>query len=185
MNVKQLHSISEIKPEDCFQTGGSRPVKVFCSDMEYYVCKYFQGTGPAYSLFKEFIASAFLKIWQLPVPAFAFIRIKEEHIVQTGYPKHWFEKPAAGSLYLGHCKEVDKFFIQLPSLPKDQIDTYGTFLRTGLFDIWVSNEDRNFNNTNLLFDPAKRIFIPIDHVQIFNGNNMDKKSDLITKEESI
>ena len=185
MKIKHLHSISEIKPEDCYKTGGSRPVKVFCSDMEYYVCKYFAGTGATYSLFNEFISSAFFHVWQLTIPDFAFVKIKEEHILQTGYPKHWFVKPAYGSLYWGHCKEVDKFFVELPSLPKDQSIIYNTFLKIGLFDIWASNEDRNFNNTNLLYDPGKKIFIPIDHVQIFNGNNLDKEPYLISREESI
>lgn len=185
MRVRHLYSISEIKPEDCIQTGGSRPVKVFCSDLEYYICKYFEGTGMAFSLFNELISAAFLKLWQLPVPDFAFVKIKEEHILQTGYPKHWFDKPAFGSSFRGHCKEVDMFFQESPLLPRDHPPAYHSFLKIGLFDIWISNEDRNFNNTNLLFDPEKKIFIPIDHVQIFNGNNLGEKPALITPDESI
>jgi hypothetical protein len=182
---KHLHSISEITPEDCYQTKGSRPVKVFCSDMEHYVCKYFTGIGPAYSLFNEYIAAAFLRVWGQKVPETAFVKVKENHIPKPGYPFHWFEKLCFGSFFLGDFKEVDKFFIENPAIRKDRYETYNSFLMIGLFDIWISNEDRHFDNTNMLYDNSSGYFIPIDHVQIFNGNNLDKMPYPISENESI
>jgi len=32
MSVKYMHSITEIKKEHCYETRGSRPIRVFCSD---------------------------------------------------------------------------------------------------------------------------------------------------------
>jgi len=32
MTTQYLHSITEIKKEHCYETRGSRPVRVFCSD---------------------------------------------------------------------------------------------------------------------------------------------------------
>ena len=78
MSILKLFSISEITPDDCLQTKGSHPIWVFCNDMNHYICKYFTGKGPAYSLFNEYIASAFLKLWKLPVPEFAFVSVKKE-----------------------------------------------------------------------------------------------------------
>ncbi|NOX48755.1 MAG: hypothetical protein GXO89_17435 [Chlorobi bacterium] len=184
-NIKHLISISEITQEDCYQTKGSRPVKVFCSDMEHYVCKYFMGVGPAFSLFNEYIAAAFLRVWGQKVPETAFVKVKEVHVPKSGYPYHWFDKVCFGSFFLGDFKEVDKFFIENPAIKKDEYATYHSFLMLGLFDLWVSNEDRHFENTNMLYDILDGFFIPIDHVQIFNGNNLDKEPYLINEDESI
>ena len=59
------------------------------------------------------------------------------------------------------------------------------FLKIGLFDIWLSNEDRNFGNMNLMLDVESINFIPIDHVQVFNSNSIDKEPVQITEDESI
>jgi hypothetical protein len=60
MVIPNLFSIAEITPEDCIPTLGSRPVRVFCNDFNYYICKYFRGEGAAYSLYNEYIASRLL-----------------------------------------------------------------------------------------------------------------------------
>jgi len=78
MKINELHSITEIKPEHCYQTRGSRPVRALCNDLNYYVCKYHTSSGFPYHLFNEYLAACFLQIWQLPVPEFAFVKIKKE-----------------------------------------------------------------------------------------------------------
>jgi hypothetical protein len=60
-----------------------------------------------------------------------------------------------------------------------------SFLMIALFDIWISNEDRTENNFNLLYDADRKLFVPIDHTSIFNGNNLDKGPEQITINESI
>ncbi len=182
---KYLKSIREIIPEDCYTTGGSRPVKVFCQDWNEYICKYLTGNVPASSLFNEYIAATFLKLWELKVPDFAFVQVQRDHLTWVNFPYHYFKIPCFGSLFNSSYKEIDKFFLEFP-FPNEHLKKLVTqYLKIGLFDIWLSNEDRNFGNMNLLFDLDNDDFIPIDHVQIFNGNNLDKPPVQITENESI
>ncbi|MFW6227553.1 MAG: HipA family kinase [Bacteroidota bacterium] len=182
--MKTLHSISSIN--HCYQTYGSRPVRVLCSDLEDYVCKYYTGgNGIAYNLFNEYLAASFLKIWKLPVPDFSVVTIAKKHMEGLGFPYRYFEVPCFGSKYLGNCKEVDKVFIGLPKNRFKNPESAMEYMMIALFDIWLCNEDRNHNNYNLLYDSVTNHFIPIDHVNIFNGLNIDKQPYLISENESI
>jgi hypothetical protein len=60
-----------------------------------------------------------------------------------------------------------------------------SILSIAIFDLWIANEDRTGNNYNLLFNPIEKVFIPIDHVMAFNGNNLDKEPYPLTMEDSI
>lgn len=185
MEIINLNSITEVKAEDKFDTRGSQPFKVFCSDMNYYICKYHKEFGfPSY-LFNEFIAARFLQIWNLPVPQFAFLKINTDHIQLLDLPKHYFDKNCFGSFFNGDCKEVDKFFLTMPFMQKIGIETKLDFLKIAMFDIWLCNEDRHFENFNLLFDIKTNQFVPIDHSFCFNTSNLNKVPDLISENESI
>jgi hypothetical protein len=185
VNDKYLKSIREILPEDCYETGGSRPVKVFCNDWNEYICKYFTGKGFASGLFNEYLAVSFLKLWNLRVPDFAFVQVQRDHLNQVKFPYHYFKIPCYGSLFNPGFKEMDKFFIGFAFHNEHLEKLVHQYLKIGLFDIWLSNEDRNWGNMNFMFDVESVNFIPIDHVQIFNGNNLDKEPAQITEDESI
>jgi len=185
MKINELHSITEIKPEHCYQTRGSRPVRALCNDLNYYVCKYHTSSGFPYHLFNEYLAAYFLQIWQLPVPEFAFVKIKKEHTFQTNYPYHYFDNVCFGSRFIGEYKEVDKLFLESSILKKENLTGRDTFLKIGLFDIWLCNEDRHFENFNLLYDLKSNTFVPIDHVFCFNSNNIETDPYLISSNESI
>ncbi len=182
--MKAVQSISSIN--HCYQTYGSKPVRIMCNDLENYVCKYYTGgSGPAHNLFNEVLAASFLKIWKLPVPDFAFVTIGRKHIENVGFPYHYFETPCFGSRFMGDYKELDKVFMGMPKSRFKNPDTAKGFVWIALFDIWLCNEDRNHNNFNLLYDAARNAFVPIDHVNIFNGLNIDKAPYLISENESI
>lgn len=181
----QINSIKEILPEDCYKTRGSEPVKVYCDDGHDYICKYFKGQGMATGLFNEYLAAIFGKIWGLEVQNVAFVKIHEHHTEQITLPKYFFEVPCFGSLYGKNLKEVDKIFLGWPARKNKMKVMVQDYLKIGLFDIWLSNDDRNFDNFNLLFDPATNHLVPIDHVQIFNGNNLDKEPYQISETDSI
>lgn len=185
MEANRLYSITEIPKEHCYETRGSRPVRVLCNDLNYYVCKYATGPGFPSILFNELLAASFLKLWKLPVPDFGFVQIKTGHVKQTGYPYHFFEKPAFGSLFSGELKEVDKFFLVEPLVRKVSENGIIQFLKIALFDIWLCNEDRHFENPNLLYDLKINSFVPIDHAFCFNSNNLDEEPYLISDNESI
>lgn len=182
--MQNLHSISPIN--HCYQTYGSRPVRVLCNDLENYVCKYYTGgSGPAYTLFNEVLAASFLKIWQLPVPDFALVTIAKKHMEELGFPYHYFDDSCFGSRFMDNYKEVDKVFMGMPKSRFKNPETAKGYVMIALFDIWLCNEDRNHNNFNLLYHPEKNHFVPIDHVNIFNGLNIDKHPYLISENESI
>jgi hypothetical protein len=185
MKPPNLHSITEIKPEHCYQTKGSKPLRVLCNDLNYYVCKYQTGLGFPYHLFNEYLAARFLQIWESAVPEFAFVEIKKEHSLLTAYPYHYFNTLCFGSRFFGACKEVDKLFLETNILKKDNTKGRDSFIKIGLFDIWLCNEDRHFENFNLLYDLSTNLFIPIDHVFCFNSLNLDKEPYLISFNESI
>ena len=182
--MQTLQSISPIN--HCYQTYGSKPVRILCNDLENYVCKYYTGgSGPAYNLFNEVLAASFLKIWQLPVPDFALVTIAKKHMEGLGFPFHYFDYPCFGSRFMGDFKEVDKVFMGMPKNRFKNPETAMGYIMIALFDIWLGNEDRNHNNFNLLYDPAGNHFVPIDHVNIFNGLSIDKPPYLISENESI
>ena len=182
---KYLTSIKEIIPEDCFNTRGSHPVKVYCNDGNDYVCKYFSGVGTATGLFNEYLAARFLQLWDLKVPEFAIVRVQKHHLEHVSLPRHYFDIPCFGSSYNKNLKEIDKFFMGWPSRKVMMEAILKDFLKIGLFDIWLSNEDRHFDNFNLLYNFETDRLVPIDHVQIFNGNNLDKEAYQIADNESI
>ena len=86
---------------------------------------------------------------------------------------------------MGEYKEVDKVFMGMIKSRFKNPSTAMGFIQIALFDIWLCNEDRNHNNYNLLYDIVNNHFVPIDHVNIFNGLNIDKPPYLISQNESI
>ncbi|MCP4051632.1 MAG: hypothetical protein GY739_00980 [Mesoflavibacter sp.] len=71
---------------------------------------------------------------------------------------------------------------------RDKISDKADFLKIALFDIWTANEDRNYNNFNLLLyvSPEKiNFFYAIDHVNIFNSTFLDYGIAELTEDDSI
>ncbi len=184
--MKNLNSISQVNK--VYSTAGSEPVLVLCSDLEFYVCKYKMAIGgSAEKLFREYLGACFLKEWSLLVPDFAFVEISEHHIKEfLKLQPHYFQTTCFGSKYIRDSKEFDNFFVFLQPSDKKLFNNKFDFLKIGLFDIWISNEDRHTQNYNLLlnFETFYDI-IPIDHSEILNSGNLDKGLNLIPENESI
>lgn len=185
MHIKKISSLSEITPDACLQTNGSKPLRVLCDDYNQYICKYNKGRGFPFSLFNEYIASCFLKIWKIQAPDFAFVNIEKDHVKQTGLRFYYFDSLCYGSQINPDYKDVDMFFVEMSMHNSSYDSLRESLLKIAIFDIWLSNEDRSEHNYNLLFDFRKKILIPIDHSDIFNGNNIDKELVQIAEEESI
>jgi len=184
--MQYLNSISPISK--VYATTGSKPVLVMCNDFEYYVCKYNNSYGGAANkLLREYIGACFLKEWNLSVPDFAFIKISEEHI--GGFPElqpYFFKTTCFGSKFNRNFKEVDKFISSLEACDRKLFVNKNDYLLIALFDIWMSNEDRNYGNYNLMLNIETAYdFIPIDHEMTFNTGNLDKGLFLISDSDSI
>jgi hypothetical protein len=184
---KQLHSIEQISR--VFPTG-TNPVLVHCSNYKDYVCKH---DASKRRLFNELLCANLLKIWKIPFPSWAIVTVKDEHIGATVRNQHVqasnFKTPCFGTEYLQHAQELTRLLplmLQTNSLRKKLVNPID-FLKIGLFDLWLGNDDRNLNNFNLLLHPRSGgfEFIPIDHSDIFNTNSLHHGLNQLTETDSI
>ncbi|MGE0021043.1 MAG: HipA family kinase [Draconibacterium sp.] len=184
--MKIVNSIA--RPTRVFDTSGNQPALILCDDFEFYVCKYNRMPGSeAKKLFHELIAGHFAQLWNLNVPEFSLVNVNPEHIVghETLQPV-FFQTLSFGSKYNQNLVEVDEFYGALSAIQKRKFDSKFDFLKIALFDIWMANDDRSFNNYNLLIDSANgNRFTPIDHDAIFNTGNLDKGLYLLSENETL
>ena len=143
-------------------------------------------------LVNEWIGSRFLQIWEVPTPDISLVNISKDHIptqlcppLQTAF----FNKHCFGSAYLPYAKEIDHFFNTFKGRHNElkKIRNRKDFLKIGLFDIWLSNEDRNHNNFNLLLNPEEEgyTFYAIDHGACFNSACLHRGIYAINEFESL
>jgi hypothetical protein len=178
--LKTLVSISEISREQIIETSRN-PIRVEANDLNTYLCKHVK-EPIANILFNEFIAHFFLQTWNIIVPDAVFIEVKREHIMNeilSGLIQYEnFKKTCIGFEYLTYAQNLSEIDLGINKnrLGKQNLINKEDLLRILLFDIWVSNEDRNSNNYNLLLNPEKEgnRIIPIDHEFIFNSNSLER-----------
>ncbi len=191
--MEELNSITEISR--VIPTSGSNPVVVLADDLNEYVCKYSANT-PANRLLIELLGYSFAKIWNIPIPRANFVTISPEHvagtIIDNLIQRRCFDTPTFGSYYYSEAKEIDKTLIASWKTKKSQLNRIrnkADLLKIGLFDLWLSNEDRNHNNSNLLINPIDGglELMVIDHEKCFNSGiiNPDLKIYQINADESI
>lgn len=175
-----------------FPTHGSSPILVTCSDLNDWVCKYDRDTR---KLFNELLAVKFAKIWGIKTPEAAFIQVNKEHISTDKFPRlehYLFDKLCFGSKYIKDSKEIDFSTIALfkQSSFRKKLKNKDDFLKIALFDIWLCNEDRNYNNSNILLvneEETKAFYFlyAIDHVAIFNSSFLEYGLTDLTEQDSI
>ncbi len=183
--MKTVYSISS--PEKIYDTNG-KPVLVLCDDFNHYVCKYNRWPNTkANRLFQEYLAACFAKTWKIATPHFKFVIINPSHAEGlTSLQPAFFQAPCFGSLFNKKYAELDEFYSQISGTEKNRFKYKTELLKIALFDIWLANEDRKFNNYNLLINTEDgNRFVPIDHEAIFNTGNLDKGLELLTEEDSI
>ncbi|PZP47148.1 MAG: hypothetical protein DI598_11335 [Pseudopedobacter saltans] len=167
-----------------FDTNGSRPILIGCNDGFDYVTKYRKNSSTPYRLFSEYLSICFLDEWHLPIPSPAIIEVKWEHIPTDWYGtirKIFVDMPCFGLKYLPRAVEVTDFTIP----QKVNASAQYNLLKTALFDIWLSNEDRNGNNYNLLWEPFGKKFLLIDHEGIFNTGTWEYPISVQTEQDSL
>lgn len=177
MNIQEYHSIEDIKMQYCT---GEQPVLVLCSDLNEYICKYMRSSATPYKLLCEIIGAIFAYKWGLHIPDFALIRLHAEH--WTPFRTINLSAPAFGSRIQHNVIDVNATW------NKDIIishDLQEQIVTIALFDIWVANEDRNWNNANLLYDVISNNLFVIDHGCILNTATFDYNLSLLTENETI
>lgn len=186
--MKKLKSIQEI--HKLYTTSGSSPILVTCDDFNEWVCKYDRQTN---NLFNELISSEFAKIWKINTPESALVLVNKEHVPLAKYPAlhpHLFNKECFGTKLLENSIDVNLSAIPLFKEPSfiNKIQNKSDFLKIALFDIWLSNEDRHYNNNNLLIHSNSnnfKFFFAIDHVCIFNSSTLHIGLTELTEDDTI
>lgn len=178
MSIPHLHSIQEISVT--YSTGDA-PVLVLCSDTRQYICKYMRPNATiAYKLACEFMGATFAEIWKINTPPMAIVSIQPAHWATTNVQHN--SSPAVG------FKKIDGVFDITPTTfrqTKASIDTVYQLLKIALFDFWCANEDRTYNNANLLYDIENDRFISIDYGGILNNVTFDFPLSQLTETDSI
>jgi len=176
--TKQLTSIAPVSRQ--YNTG-EQPVLVTCSDGCDYICKYTLSSGSAYKLVCELICNRLAQIWGLNTPDFAQVSLLQEHQQSLNISIR-SNKLCIGSLFLTDVIDLTKIS-QLAVDPSEQ--NLRELITIALFDLWVANEDRNWNNFNLMIDINDNRFIPIDFGCAFNTSTFDYPLSQLTQSDSL
>lgn len=180
-----LHSIQKIKK--VYNTG-DKPVLVECNDLNNYVCKHNGGQSKAYKLFAEWICHCLLEELSVALPTKEIIQIKDEHVLGDSACQLIFfkDKPCFGTLHLEEALEWNQFN---SNAEIKSITNKNDLLKISFCDLWLGNEDRNWNNFNLLFNPLERGYEinPIDHAACFNSLSFinERKLVMLSQDETI
>ncbi len=178
MKTPVLHSVKTIERQ--YQTG-EEPVLVMCSDLNAYICKYMRSSASSYKLASEFIGAQFARLWRFNSPEIAIVNIKPDH--WNGLrSSHSTTAPAFGSRKKTGIIDVTRSAVEEI---EDTSLMFAQLVYIALFDFWMANEDRNANNSNLLYDIKQHLFIPIDYGCVFNTATYDYPLSQLTTTDSI
>lgn len=176
--MKKVNSIKKI--EKTYNTG-EEPVLVACDDHNSYICKYSRYSGSANKLACELLGAIFAKCWMLNTPEIAIVKVEREH-VPYNMSGSFFSKPILGSLQQPNVVDITSATIPLIN-PSEKLCKQ--LMHIALFDLWISNEDRNANNANLMYDMVSNNIIAIDYGCCFNTATFEYPLSLLTESESI
>ena len=179
MEIQHLHSIQEIAKQ--YPTGDS-PVLVLCSDKQQYICKYMRPNDTiSYKLACEFIGAVFADAWKINTPPFALVKIKPEHWISVA-ASHSSSASAVGFQKIDGVIDITPTsFRQVAA----NANTLYHLLKIALFDFWIANEDRTYNNANLLYEVENGRLVSIDYGGILNNVTFDFSLSQLTETDSI
>lgn len=189
VQLKRVKSIQTILKR--YDTQGSSPIIIMGDDLNQWVCKY----RDVQKLFNELLAYEFAKLWNICIPESALIEIDYDKHVQTfsekkGLDRRFFERECFGSCFLEEALDVNKSMLGNKEIVR-RIKNKDDFLKISLFDIWLSNEDRNCGNYNLLLKTIEggggyTLFYIIDNTEIFNSSMAYTQGLMdITEEDTV
>lgn len=139
--------------------GKSRPYYCRGSDGNHYCVKGL----PRSSQGKEWVAAHLARAFDLPIPPFAIVEIPEQLLREA--PGDWRELkpgPAFGSRW-----EESAAWMERGNLSEVNLELQMDLL---VFDWWIKNPDRTAFNPNLIWQPADKAVIVIDHNIAFDAD---------------
>lgn len=168
---------------------GENPVVVQCDDLEFYVCKHNHGESQSYKLFMEWICYHLMQQLNIKMAPFALVKIKPDHVIPSKIcqPRYFGDNPTFATRQLKGSIEINQLTDLKPM--RNSIINKSILLDIGFVDIWLANEDRNWNNFNLLINATQGGYniIPIDHEKCANSRGFGEERPLylISDSESI
>lgn len=173
--------IDSIKKVEKIYATGEQPILVTCADFNHYVCKYKRSDKPAFKLVTELAGNLLAQKSSFYTSPFKLVKIKREHWpADFQYYKEGI--PAIGSQFQENVIDVTTSSLnQIQSGIKE----LKQLLRIGIFDLWTANEDRNYNNANLLYEMNLGKLISMDYGCLFNNATFDYPLTQLSFNESI
>lgn len=180
MSMLRISVLNSIKGIERQYNTGETPVLVTCSDMNSYICKYMRSSVSAYKLTSEFLGANMIAPWGICSPKAAFVKIAPEHWAKV----HTTHSNALswGYIVLDGVADVNNTMLQCIE-PNET--TLEQLLKIALFDFWIANEDRTYNNANLLYDVNNKSLVSIDYGGIFNTSSFDFPLSQLTSTDTI
>jgi hypothetical protein len=186
--MKTLTSISPIDKK--YETIGSSPFRILASDMEHYICKYPFFPNDS-KLINEFLGNRFASVWGIDVADMVAIQVSREHLpeelLNSQLNYNAIKNPIVGFKQIEDVVEIKDSLSE--GINQNDLSQYDkeAFLQIALFDIWLSNDDRNCGNTNVLIKTSEKRFSPIamDHEKIFNSSDLGRGIFELNYEDSL
>ena len=173
--------LDSIKAIEKLYDTGERPVLVACSDKNWYICKYMRSSTRAFKLASELIGAQFASVWKINSPKYAFVKIKQEHWGHVLTPRS-LSGPALGYYFLEGVADITPSTSRYVTQKKSLLQQ---LLEIALFDFWIANEDRTYNNANLLYDIEKQKLVSVDYGGILNTSTFDFPLSQLTSTDTI
>ena len=178
MAIPTLYSAKRIEQQ--FHTG-EEPVMVMCSDVKIYVCKYMRSSATAFKLACELIGAKLAMAWNLNTPDIALVNIRPAHWEGINL-SHSLSAPSIGSRWLDGMVDITpSTYAKVPA----NTELLKQLVKIALFDFWVANEDRNANNSNLMYDMSHGQLVSIDYGCIFNTATFEYPLSQLTSTDTI
>ena len=178
----EIYSLESIQDISVMYETGDLPVLVLCSDKQQYICKYMRPNATiAYKLACELIGATFAEAWKINTPPVAFVRIKPVHWTSVN-AAHNASAPAIGFRKIDGVIDITPTSYRQVSANRD---TLYQLLKIALFDFWIANEDRTYNNANLLYEIENDRLVSIDYGGILNNVSFDYPLAQLTETDSI
>lgn len=147
--LKYLEAISVLEE---ISTEGHSPLKIITNDYCQYFIKNTRGRVPDYNIINEFLCHYLLKIWQIPTPDIAAIRVKPDMLpdyVSTNHKKFYYNNITFGSKSIPFSVEMNSFINAHGKVDIRKVANPDDIIKIGIFDIWVENTDRKPKNNNI------------------------------------
>jgi hypothetical protein len=154
-----MHPLEIVEIIGPAEQGKSKPYLCRAEDEQLYYVKGQNATSSARC--REWVAGHLAKAFGLPIPTFRLVKISSELLDET--PDQW--KNIGTGIAFASAKQSGHQWFEFGF-----VDAVEEKLRQDIsvFDWWVRNQDREANNTNLLWDATIASLLVIDFDSAFD-----------------